>query len=571
MRTWLLYIILVVSVTAACGPSTPPTPAASGGGGPSPAVPTAPKVLTVGVQREPADLGVLFGTGTSNSAGGAGSVKLMVHDKLAIETELDDWRPQLAVALPSVEAGTWSVNPDGTMDTTWRIHPNTFWHDGVPFTSADLMFSFKIFMDPELPNGRPSRPFAHSATAPDPQTFIIHWATMYVDADQGEIGVVRPAHILDPIYTRSREEFTVNPWFTYEFVGLGPYKLARWQQGSFMQLERFDAYYKGRPPLDRIVVRFIGDPNALVANILAGDLDVILPVTVDLDAALDLRERWQGTGNQVRVDLTGGLTQLEMQFRPVARPVNGFSQRLVRQAFYQAIDRNALSEIMTQSLSPVADSWYPPLHTLRPLMEDAIPKYPHDPREAISLLAQAGWNRGPDGTLVHTATGERFATAIWGLTGQVFATERQLSILAEDWKALGAQVEIMPIPTNRQSDGQFMAEHPGPLLTNFNSSQFTDRRFRINAIPSAATLWSGFNRGGYENSRVDGLYDVLSSTIDQRQRIAPRRELVREVMGDVALMPLYWTVVPTIMVKGVSGPHQVGTEATRNIFEWTKD
>src|SRR5262245_40801718 len=129
MRTWLLYIILMASVAAACGPSTSLTPTASDARGPSSVAPSAPKRLTVGVQREPADLGVLFGVGTSNSAGGAGSVKLMVHDKLAIETELDDWRPQLAMALPSVEAGTWIVNPDGTMDTTWRIYPNAFWHD----------------------------------------------------------------------------------------------------------------------------------------------------------------------------------------------------------------------------------------------------------------------------------------------------------------------------------------------------------------------------------------------------------------------------------------------------------
>jgi len=42
-------------------------------------------------------------------------------------------------------------------------------------------------------------------------------------------------------------------------------------------------------------------------------------------------------------------------------------------------------------------------------------------------------------------------------------------------------------------------------------------------------------------------------------------------MGNVVLMPLYWEVVPTLMVQGVRGPRHVATESTRNIFEWDRD
>src|SRR5579871_2032929 len=288
--------IMVVALAMAC--AAPASPGSSNAGQVvSPAASPAAKTLTIGVQREPTDLGVLFGQGTATTAGGAGSVKLIPHDKLAVEMELDTWRPQLAPALPSIEDGSWRVNADGTMDTTWRIHPNVLWHDGTPFTSDDLMFSFQVFMDPDLPNGQASRRFAQSATAPDPDTFVIHWSGTYVDADQGNIGTIRPKHILEDAYLQGTDAFTNNPWFTTEFVGLGPYRLLHWERGSYIEFGRFDAYYQGRPAFDRIVVRFVGDPNALVANIVAGDLDVVLPVTVDLDAAIDLRNRWlqQGT------------------------------------------------------------------------------------------------------------------------------------------------------------------------------------------------------------------------------------------------------------------------------------
>lgn len=243
------------------------------------------------MQREPTDLGGLFGTGTTTTAGGAGSVKVIVHDRLATEMDLDRWEAQLAQALPSLQQGTWRVNPDGTMDTIWRVRPNVRWHDGTLFTSDDLLFSFDIFMDPELASTGPQRRFMHSATAPDPLTFVIHWSGTYVNAYQGGISILRPRHILGDLYSRDKEAFANHPWFTTEFIGLGPYRLASWALGSHLEAVRFDAYYQGRPAFDRIVVRFVGDANTLVANILAGELDVVLPVTVDLDAALELR--WQ--------------------------------------------------------------------------------------------------------------------------------------------------------------------------------------------------------------------------------------------------------------------------------------
>src|SRR5205814_1800095 len=139
------------------------------------------------------------------------------------------------------------VNLDGTMDTTFHLRPNINWHDGVAFTADDLMFSFAILQDPDLPTTGSQRRFMESASAPDPRTFVIHWSGTYVDAPQGAIGVIRPKHILEDLYRRDKEAFTNSPWFTTEFVGLGPYKLASWELGSHIDLARFEDYYQGRP------------------------------------------------------------------------------------------------------------------------------------------------------------------------------------------------------------------------------------------------------------------------------------------------------------------------------------
>ncbi len=565
----LALLAFLVTVAAACAPQAA-SPREAGGTQANRSAGAA-KTLVVGIQREPTDLGVLFGQGTATTAGGAGSVKLMVHDRLAQEMDLDRWEPQLATALPSIDNGSWRVNADGTMDTTFRLRPGIKWHDGTPFTADDLLFSFRIFLDPDLPTGGSQKRFMESASAPDANTFVIHWSGTYVEAPQGSIGVIRPRHLLEDVYLRDKDAFINSPWFTTEFVGLGPYKLASWELGSHMELARFEDYYQGRPPLDRIVIRFVGDPNALAAGILAGELDVVLPVTVDLDVALDLRRRWEGTGNQVRIDVTGQLPQLEMQYRVDAvRPRNGFLNPTVRQAFYQVIDRQSLTDVMTQGLAPVADSWFPPSHVLRPEVESAIPQFAFDVARAQTLLAQAGWNRGPDGTLVNAQTGERFETELWGLTGQTFGIERHLSIIADGWKAVGAHTDFGAIPPARLRDAQYVAEHPGPLLTSFAARQFAVDRMHSDAIPSAANRWSGFNRGGYSNPSVDDLFARLNVTIDEGQRVAITRQMLQELMGNVVLMPLYWEVVPTLMVKGVTGPKHVGTDTTRNIFQWDK-
>ena len=62
-----------------------------------------------------------------------------VHDNLFKNPQFQVFEPALAAEPPSIEKGTWRLNPDGTMETTWHLRPNIKWHDSQPFTSADLL------------------------------------------------------------------------------------------------------------------------------------------------------------------------------------------------------------------------------------------------------------------------------------------------------------------------------------------------------------------------------------------------------------------------------------------------
>src|SRR5206468_1873482 len=107
-----------------------------------------------------------------------------------------------------------------------------------------------------------------------------------------------------------------------------------------------------RPPLDSVIVRYIKDGNTMVANILSGSVDVVIPPSIDLEAAAEVRDRWQGTGNQVAAQVTQRLRWLRPQSRPEFTAIkNGFTNLTVRRAFYSAVDRGTLAETVGQGIA----------------------------------------------------------------------------------------------------------------------------------------------------------------------------------------------------------------------------
>jgi peptide/nickel transport system substrate-binding protein len=564
----VLALIVVVGALAGCAPSARPSNESAPSS--SAATPVGPRTLTIAVNKEPSTIQGFTGGGAS--AGRGNTEASFIHNQLVVKDADDALRPQLATEVPSVQAGTWRLNPDASMDITWKLRPDATWHDGTPFTSADLLFTFTVYKDRELPH-----PYAQltrmmaSASAPDATTFEVHWDRLDVRATEGLGLSPLPRHLLETQYlTTDRETFANNARFTDDFVGLGPYRLLRWERGAQMEFGRYDGYFLGRAPLDNLVVRYITDPNTMVANVLSGTVDVILPPSVDLDAALELQRQWSGTGHRVHIGPLPAFVYIEIQYRPeLARPTQGFTDRLVRQAFMHAANRQSLADVMTGGASPVADSWLRPGTPLRRHVEAAIPQYAYDPARAQQLLVQAGWTRGADGTLVHNQTGERFAAEIWANTKAVVAGDKQAAIIAQDWKAVGADFSIHPIPAALANDREYGSKYPTASITRTPDDNFLDRldsRF----VAAPANDWAGRNKMAYANPQVDALLDRFVVALDPTERATVARGLAQQLLGDAAVIPLYWEAHPVIAVAGVRAniePNNAGW----NAFEWSRD
>ncbi len=548
----------ILAVVAGCAPAAPAGPGQRDGGAPSP---RAPKILTIAAQEgNIADFPGVTGGSTASAMG-------FVHDTLVARNDRDEFVPQLAAEQLSVDRGTWRINADGTMDTIWRLKPNIKWHDGTPFTSDDLLFTFTAFMDPELPSryGEALR-VMQSATAPDPLTFEVHWSQPNANANEAPALNPIPRHLLEETYRTDKTNLGNSPRLSTEFVGLGAYRIVRWERASHIEFERFEDYYGGRPPLDRVIARFITDPNTVVANVLSGAVDIAWGDRVPLESAVELRGRVEGAGGSVRFLPIADLMQLEIQHRPdVARPRNGLTNRTVRQALYQAIDRKGMVDAVMHGIAPVADSWFGPNHVLRPQLEAAIPQYPFDPARAQQLLAEAGWVRGADGALVH-ASGERFDVQLSVMEAK---DERQQAIVADHWKGLGAQVSFYTFV--RPRDRQLEALQPGGVLASPKAYEYAyQSRIYSGNLSTAANRWTGRNRGGYSNPAVDAILERLAVTIDAREALALHRQLVQDAIGDIALMPMYYDVNPVLMLKGVKGPVG-GTSLEWNFAQWDKE
>ncbi|HEY3116088.1 MAG TPA: ABC transporter substrate-binding protein, partial [Chloroflexota bacterium] len=336
----LLMFLLTLVFVAGCAPAGGASTAI---GGNSSTAPAAPKILTIGIRAEPTVLNTFY-SGGSGGANGVSSVWDILNNYLMAQDESYAWIPQLATDAISTEKGSWRLNSDGTMDTVWRIRPNVRWQDGQPFTSGDLLFSYQVYRDPEIPNeiGLPIK-LMESASIVDPLTFAIHWTQLYVQADRAPGLIPLPRHILEPLSNTDKANFSSSLYFQTEFVGLGPYRLTEWERGAHLNLSRHDGYFLGRPPLDTVTIRILENTESLVAHHLGGSVDVA--AAVDIDSAVGVRSRWEAEGNIFISQPSTKFRVLEFQARPeFARPTNGVTNPMVRQALYHAIDRPPLAE-----------------------------------------------------------------------------------------------------------------------------------------------------------------------------------------------------------------------------------
>jgi peptide/nickel transport system substrate-binding protein len=569
---WFLVGSVFVSACAPAArqtePGAPVPPSA-----PDAAESSTPKAVRIGVIVEPKNF--------QEPGGGRNEEQIwdIAHAALVKKNDRSELIPDLVEEVPSIDRGTWKLNPDGTMELTWRLRPNVKWHDGQALSPEDLVFGWEYAVHPlSLERKLPWLAAVDRISTPDARTVVVHYKQVYALANQENIRAM-PRHILGSLLTAGEiEELNNHLYWRDDFVGLGPFRLTKWDAGSQMEFSRFDDYFVGRPRLDRVIYAFYPDPNTLIGNILAGEVDVHLPTGLGAQQALDLEGRWaSGTGNQVMVGPHGLHRFMAQNLRPeTARPVYMMESR-VRQALYRAFDKDAYNQAMHLGRGFPADSWIPPTDARRqnPAFRDSIVQYPHEPERALRELEALGWRRGADGMLVNQA-GERFEFEV-AVNPDAFANV-QLGVVGDMYRQIGVSITQTVVSAANVANNEYLSNVPAWQSSARTLGRRTVPNWEVNELASAnistaANRWVGANRGAYRSADMDALYDRLNVTIAPDQRDSTVAQMLRVATTDLPVLFTLWditVVTAAARVKNVSPPNP-GTAQPGiawNIYEW---
>lgn len=568
IRRALLILLGLSTVLASCAPQTaaPSAGSAARSGGDTEVIVQKPTLLRLAIAQYPPSFGSRLG-------GFNGRVNQLINAFLARPDHRGELLPYLTEKLPSQDDGTWIVNPDGTMQTIWTLRPDARWHDGRPVTAEDVVFADRIYRDPELPvepsGSSRSEPFISSVVARDAQTFEVNWKQPKLAAGRPTENdlVPLPRHLLEERYTSGEKQtFALNPfWTSEEYVGAGPFRVSKREPGVSFTLVANPDFFLGKPRIDTIEVRIMGDGNAIVAQLLADDLDFSEVITPE--QATLLQERWKANhGGQIYTTLNKS-TSVLFQQREVPNHQAALQDVRVRRALMHALDRETIAHVVTAGFSPPAHISLPPSYPLFQRMEQSAVKYPFNLRRTEELLNQAGWTRGRDG-LYRNAAGGPFELEMYG-------SEPLELILVDYWRRAG----ISAAPTAMAASDavstvqgfEQQASFPGAAIDTKGPFLYGDTS--VAQFPTEQNRWTGKNRSSWTEPQFEAILPRFERSLVQAERDDLAVELERILTSSVGMARVHYNPEPAAarsVVQGVKGKSlgQIPTYIW-NITEWT--
>lgn len=474
-------------------------------------------VVTAVVNPEPA-----FLVSAHNVVGGTLQVSSKMFEGL-LTYDLDmNLKPALAER--------WEVARDG-LSITFYLRPGVKWHDGRPFTSADVAFTAMKIWKVMHPRNRVNLAKLTAVDTPNATTAIFKLsepAPFLLSVMNGNESQVVPKHIYD---TEDIGKALVEK----DPVGTGPFKFKEWKRGSAVIVEKnADYWQKGKPYLDRIIYRVIPDEAARAVALETGEVQFGSFGPVSSSNAVRLAKLPHLAIETKGYDWFGTRFLLELNLR---RPI--FSDRRVRQALAHAINRDFILENVwfgfgTKSTGPV-----PPM--LKAFYTPDVPSYAYDPKKAEQLLDEAGHKRGPDGV--------RFKMVHDYLPfGQDYV--RTAEVLKQNFKTIGIDLEIraQDTPTFLRrvyTDNDFD-------MTSNTLSALPDPTLGIQRVYWSKNIVKGVpfsNGSGYINPEMDRVLEAAQSERDPAKRKEQFVAMQKIAQTDLPVLDLFVMKFVTVYNK----------------------
>jgi peptide/nickel transport system substrate-binding protein len=568
-RLQIAALLALVTAILACGPAAPPPSQQAASAGQTAQSPPRRTLVIIG-RGEPPSIAAKSLLPYSGSL--AAPIRLF-NATLDYLDEREVPQPYLAEAIPQLNTDSWRIAADGRMETTYRLRPNLTWHDGKPLTAADFVFAWRVYATPELgaAGSLPISPMAEVA-APDPRTVLIRWHYPYADANALDLGFQPlPRHILESasggFQDLDPQAIVNHPFWTTEYVGLGPFRIEQWQPGASIEGVAFDGHALGRPKVDRISVKFISDANAVMASMMSGEAHFVSDFILWYEEAHTLQQEWPTRGSAGTVLYAPVLLRpTGIQFRPEYVQPRSLLDVRVRRAIAHGIDGPSAVEVTTGGKGLLTYSLTSPAASYYPVVDRTLVKYPYDPRMTQRYLEEAGLVRGADGFYAH-GDGEPFRLEV--ATDGGASNERQNTIFVDSLRRAGIDASSKVIPVAMLRDPELRTKLPALNTGGIGAKPFSG--LISSAIPRPENRWSGNNRGGWSHPEVDRLWEAYLRTPSASERAQQIADMERILSEDVGMIPVMFDIVSNVHAASLKGPIQRTTpEAGSGILKvWT--
>lgn len=421
----------------------------------------------------------------------------------------DGLAPRLAIS--------WEGSADG-LTATFHLREGVQWHDGMPFTSADVAFSALEVWKPLQNLGRVVFKALEKVETPDDHTAVLHFSEptpfQLVRNALPALTAVLPKHIF------AGTDIAANP-ANEKLIGTGPFRYAEHKAGEYYRLVKNDAYWgEGQPLLDEIVYRVLPDRAAAAGALEAEEIDLTAFSAVPL-------------ADLARISKVPGLTVIDKGYEALTYQlvveINHRRKELadlkVRQAIAHAIDRDFVVKTVFLGYAKTATGPVPRYDGQ--FYTGDVAAYPFDVAKANALLDEAGYGRGPDGT--------RFALKL--LPAPYFNETKQFGdYLRQALAAVGIDARIVNNDAAAHQKAVY-TDHDFDLAiapTVYRGDPAISTTILVESGIPAGVPFS--NQGGYANAQLDALIAEAARTIDEKQRTALYHRFQQMVTADLPLI-----------------------------------
>lgn len=407
-------------------------------------------------------------------------------------------------------AERWTESADHRV-TTFTLRAGASWADGTALEAADVIATLDAVMDPKRPTKMTRGELVALASwkAVDARTVELTWSTPSPFA-------LRAIARL-PIYSRRQlggdwAELGKQP------LGSGPFAIASWERGVALTLTRRSG---AAVPLEKIVFRFVKDPNAATALFEKGEVDLMTGIQPTTWRALEqpgVATEWaRRDWNRIR--------NLENAFSYIgwneARPI--FQDVRVRQALAHLYDGALISKIVDLGLEvPTSCPFLAGSDSCSPAVKP--PAFSVD--TARALLADAGWV-DTDGDGVREKDGARLQFTFL-LPGRSVRLGKIVPMLQEQLQAAGAKLEVEQVETTVLS-ARLVKRDYDALSRVWNEA---DREQDLHQLLHSSQIDGGSNFVGYSNGEADQLIEQIRAEFDVTKRRALERRLHERLAND---------------------------------------